>query len=41
VARHGPMVLSVCRCLLRDQNDAEDASALGAVSRPRPKTHDR
>ena len=30
VARHGPMVLSVCRCVLRDPNDAEDASALGA-----------
>jgi hypothetical protein len=25
VARHGPMVLSVCRSVLRDPNDAEDA----------------
>src|SRR5580698_3920371 len=25
VARHGPMVLSVCRGVLRDPNDAEDA----------------
>jgi RNA polymerase sigma factor (sigma-70 family) len=25
VARHGPMVLSVCRGILRDPNDAEDA----------------
>jgi RNA polymerase sigma factor (sigma-70 family) len=25
VARHGPMVLSVCRGILRDANDAEDA----------------
>jgi hypothetical protein len=25
VARHGPMVLGVCRQLLRDPNDAEDA----------------
>ena len=25
VARHGPMVLSVCRGRLRDPNDAEDA----------------
>jgi RNA polymerase sigma factor (sigma-70 family) len=25
VARHGPMVLGVCRQLLRDRNDAEDA----------------
>jgi len=25
VARHGPMVLSVCRGILKDQNDAEDA----------------
>ncbi len=25
VARHGPMVLSVCRGMLRDPNDAEDA----------------
>ncbi len=25
VARHGPMVLSVCRGILHDDNDAEDA----------------
>src|SRR3954465_1996496 len=25
VARHGPMVLSVCRGILKDPNDAEDA----------------
>src|ERR1700759_1698645 len=25
VARHGPMVLSVCRGILREPNDAEDA----------------
>src|ERR1700733_3144943 len=25
VARHGPMVLSVCRALLRDPNDVDDA----------------
>ncbi len=25
VARHGPMVLSVCRGILRDPNDADDA----------------
>ena len=25
VGRHGPMVLSVCRGILRDPNDAEDA----------------
>ena len=25
VGRHGPMVLSVCRAILRDPNDAEDA----------------
>ncbi len=25
VGRHGPMVLSVCRAILRDQHDAEDA----------------
>ena len=26
VARHGPMVLRVCRALLRDPHDAEDAA---------------
>src|ERR1700727_1801282 len=25
VARHGPMVLSVCRSILRDPNDVDDA----------------
>ena len=25
MARHGPMVLSVCRGILKDPNDAEDA----------------
>ena len=25
VARHGPMVLNVCRNVLRDSNDAQDA----------------
>ena len=25
IARHGPMVLSVCRGILKDPNDAEDA----------------
>jgi hypothetical protein len=25
VGRHGPMVLCVCRAILRDPNDAEDA----------------